>query len=166
VTIRHRLGNRNFIQLTAKQVATYFLPASFRIFSTASAALTTSWVGIFGARGREYGFITTFLNNSICRRHRGYRTARGNDCILLNTESPNLPYAPERLSMEKVEDAPFSQLDRIGQLPMRNLDITDTSPATPDKRASASSATRLACTKCQVGQQSRFGQCLIGKIDL
>ena len=38
----------------------------------------------------------------------------------------NLTYAPERLSMEKVEDAPFSPLDRIGQLTMRNLDITDT----------------------------------------
>ncbi|MEN9473054.1 MAG: hypothetical protein RLZZ495_1143, partial [Pseudomonadota bacterium] len=37
-----------------------------------------------------------------------------------------LTYAPERLSMEKVEDAPFSPLDRIGQLTMRNLDITDT----------------------------------------
>ncbi|MFW9622289.1 MAG: argininosuccinate synthase, partial [Macromonas sp.] len=35
-------------------------------------------------------------------------------------------YAPERLSMEKVEDAPFTPLDRIGQLTMRNLDITDT----------------------------------------
>eukprot|EP01041_Mallomonas_annulata_P015061 gene15061-31950_t len=51
---------------------------------------------------------------------------RGNDYLLLNTESPNLTYAPERLSMEKVEDAPFSPLDRIGQLTMRNLDITDT----------------------------------------
>ena len=28
--------------------------------------------------------------------------------------------------MEKVEDAPFSPLDRIGQLTMRNLDIMDT----------------------------------------
>jgi argininosuccinate synthase len=28
--------------------------------------------------------------------------------------------------MEKVEDAPFSPLDRIGQLTMRNLDIVDT----------------------------------------
>ena len=28
--------------------------------------------------------------------------------------------------MEKVEDVPFSPLDRIGQLTMRNLDITDT----------------------------------------
>ena len=51
---------------------------------------------------------------------------RGNDYSILNTESPNLTYAPERLSMEKVEDAPFSPLDRIGQLTMRNLDITDT----------------------------------------
>ena len=51
---------------------------------------------------------------------------RGNDYSLLNTESPNLTYAPERLSMEKVDDAPFSPLDRIGQLTMRNLDITDT----------------------------------------
>ena len=51
---------------------------------------------------------------------------RGNDYSILNTESANLTYAPERLSMEKVEDAPFTPLDRIGQLTMRNLDITDT----------------------------------------
>jgi argininosuccinate synthase len=51
---------------------------------------------------------------------------RGNDYSLLNTESPNLTYHPERLSMEKVEDAPFSPADRIGQLTMRNLDIVDT----------------------------------------
>ena len=51
---------------------------------------------------------------------------RGNDYSLLNTESPNLTYHPERLSMEKVENAPFDPIDRIGQLTMRNLDITDT----------------------------------------
>lgn len=51
---------------------------------------------------------------------------RGNDYSILNTESPNLTYAPERLSMEKVENAPFDPVDRIGQLTMRNLDITDT----------------------------------------
>ena len=28
--------------------------------------------------------------------------------------------------MEKVDDAPFTPADRIGQLTMRNLDITDT----------------------------------------
>src|ERR1700709_2805020 len=51
---------------------------------------------------------------------------RGNDYSILDTRSPNLTYAPERLSMEKVEDAPFSPADRIGQLTMRNLDIADT----------------------------------------
>jgi argininosuccinate synthase len=50
---------------------------------------------------------------------------RGNDYSLLDTRSPNLTYAPERLSMEKVEGA-FSPADRIGQLTMRNLDISDT----------------------------------------
>jgi argininosuccinate synthase len=50
---------------------------------------------------------------------------RGNDYSILNTESPNLTYHPERLSMEKTESA-FSPRDRIGQLTMRNLDITDT----------------------------------------
>lgn len=55
-----------------------------------------------------------------------FELRRGNDYTILNTESPNLTYHPERLSMEKVEDAPFSPLDRIGQLTMRNLDIVDT----------------------------------------
>jgi argininosuccinate synthase len=50
---------------------------------------------------------------------------RGNDYSILNTESPNLTYHPERLSMEKTDSA-FSPRDRIGQLTMRNLDITDT----------------------------------------
>ena len=49
---------------------------------------------------------------------------RGNDYSILNTESPNLTYAPERLTMEKHEGA-FTPQDRIGQLTMRNLDITD-----------------------------------------
>ncbi|MDY6982989.1 MAG: argininosuccinate synthase [Pseudomonadota bacterium] len=50
---------------------------------------------------------------------------RGNDYSLLNTDSPNLTYAPERLTMEKGEST-FSPQDRIGQLTMRNLDIIDT----------------------------------------
>jgi argininosuccinate synthase len=49
---------------------------------------------------------------------------RGNDYSILNTESPNLTFHPERLSMEKTESA-FSPRDRIGQLTMRNLDIAD-----------------------------------------
>ena len=50
---------------------------------------------------------------------------RGNDYSILDTESPNLTYKPERLTMEKGESA-FSPQDRIGQLTMRNLDIADT----------------------------------------
>jgi len=50
---------------------------------------------------------------------------RGNDYSILNTTSPNLTYKPERLTMEKGESS-FSPQDRIGQLTMRNLDITDT----------------------------------------
>ena len=50
---------------------------------------------------------------------------RGNDYSILDTTSPNLTYRPERLTMEKGE-AFFTPLDRIGQLTMRNLDISDT----------------------------------------
>jgi argininosuccinate synthase len=50
---------------------------------------------------------------------------RGNDYSILNTESPNLTYKPERLTMEKGEVF-FTPQDRIGQLTMRNLDIVDT----------------------------------------
>lgn len=50
---------------------------------------------------------------------------RGNDYTILDTRSPNLTYAPERLTMEK-GDSLFTAEDRIGQLTMRNLDIVDT----------------------------------------
>ncbi len=50
---------------------------------------------------------------------------RGNDYSIVNTESPNLTYHPERLTMESGRGA-FTPADRIGQLTMRNLDIADT----------------------------------------
>ena len=53
------------------------------------------------------------------------RLRRGNDYTIVSTESPNLTYHPERLTMEKGE-ATFTPEDRIGQLTMRNNDITDT----------------------------------------
>jgi argininosuccinate synthase len=37
-----------------------------------------------------------------------------------------LSYHPEKLSMERTENAAFGPTDRIGQLTMRNLDIADT----------------------------------------
>jgi len=53
------------------------------------------------------------------------RLRRGDDWTILDTESPNLSYGPEKLSMERVGDAAFGPVDRIGQLTMRTLDIAD-----------------------------------------
>ena len=50
---------------------------------------------------------------------------RGNDYSILDTQSPNLTYHPERLTMEKGQGA-FTPADRIGQMSMRDLDIADT----------------------------------------
>ncbi|HEY0889965.1 MAG TPA: argininosuccinate synthase [Nocardioides sp.] len=53
------------------------------------------------------------------------RLRRGDDYTILNTEGPHFSYHPEKLSMERVENAAFGPTDRIGQLTMRNLDIAD-----------------------------------------
>lgn len=54
------------------------------------------------------------------------RLRRGDDYSIINTKGAKLSYSPEKLSMEKTEDAAFGPADRIGQLTMRNLDIADT----------------------------------------
>jgi argininosuccinate synthase len=54
------------------------------------------------------------------------RLRRGDDYSIINTQGKNLSYSPEKLSMERTEDAAFGPADRIGQLTMRNLDIADT----------------------------------------
>lgn len=54
------------------------------------------------------------------------RLRRGDDYSILNTTGPGLSYHPDKLSMERTEDAAFGPTDRIGQLTMRNLDIADT----------------------------------------
>ncbi|CAN5660634.1 argininosuccinate synthase [soil metagenome] len=53
------------------------------------------------------------------------RLRRGADYSVLDTRGPQLSYHPEKLSMERTEDAAFGPVDRIGQLTMRNLDIAD-----------------------------------------
>jgi argininosuccinate synthase len=53
------------------------------------------------------------------------RLRRGEDYTILNTVGPHLSYHPDKLSMERTEDAAFGPVDRIGQLTMRNLDIAD-----------------------------------------
>ncbi|MCC7127634.1 MAG: argininosuccinate synthase [Microbacteriaceae bacterium] len=50
---------------------------------------------------------------------------RGDDYSIVDTRGPALSYHPDKLSMERVEDAAFGPEDRIGQLTMRNLDIAD-----------------------------------------
>ena len=53
------------------------------------------------------------------------RLRRGDDYSILDTAGSGFSYHPEKLSMERVEDAAFGPVDRIGQLTMRNLDIAD-----------------------------------------
>ena len=54
------------------------------------------------------------------------RLRRGDDYSIINTTGLALSYHPDKLSMERTEDAAFGPTDRIGQLTMRNLDIADT----------------------------------------
>ena len=67
----------------------------------------SSWVG-----GAITGEVTVELR-------------RGDDYTVLDTVSENATYHPERLSMERVEDAAFGPEERIGQLSLRLLDIED-----------------------------------------
>jgi len=50
---------------------------------------------------------------------------RGDDYTLVRTEAEYMSYGPEKLSMERVEDAPFTPEDRIGALELQNLSVTD-----------------------------------------
>jgi argininosuccinate synthase len=53
------------------------------------------------------------------------RLRRGEDYTVLATGGPAFSYHPDKLSMERTENAAFGPTDRIGQLTMRNLDIAD-----------------------------------------
>jgi argininosuccinate synthase len=53
------------------------------------------------------------------------RLRRGEDYSVLDTSGPAFSYHPDKLSMERIEEAAFGPADRIGQLTMRNLDIAD-----------------------------------------
>jgi argininosuccinate synthase len=50
---------------------------------------------------------------------------RGDDYTVLRTEAEHMAYAPQKLSMERVEDAPFTPEDRIGALEMQSLAVSD-----------------------------------------
>src|SRR4030095_16988203 len=53
------------------------------------------------------------------------RLRRGEDYSIIDTQGSTFSYDPEKLSMERTENAVFGPTDRIGQLTMRNLDIAD-----------------------------------------
>jgi argininosuccinate synthase len=53
------------------------------------------------------------------------RLRRGEDYSILRTAGPAFSYHPDKLSMERTDNAAFGPVDRIGQLTMRNLDIAD-----------------------------------------
>jgi argininosuccinate synthase len=53
------------------------------------------------------------------------RLRRGEDYTVLRTDGPAFSYHPDKLSMERTENAAFGPTDWIGQLTMRNLDIAD-----------------------------------------
>ena len=66
-------------------------------------------------------WVASAVNGSVTIRLR-----RGDDYTIVDTRGEGLSYHPEKLSMERTEDAAFGPADRIGQLTMRNLDIMDT----------------------------------------
>ena len=65
-------------------------------------------------------WVASAINGSVTLELR-----RGDDYTIVDTTG-ELSYHPEKLSMERTEDAAFGPADRIGQLTMRNLDIADT----------------------------------------
>jgi argininosuccinate synthase len=66
-------------------------------------------------------WVAGAINGSVTLKLR-----RGDDYTILDTQGEGFSYHPEKLSMERTEDAAFGPEDRIGQLTMRNLDIQDT----------------------------------------
>ena len=53
------------------------------------------------------------------------RLRRGEDWTIVDTVGEHFSYHPDKLSMERTDNAAFGPVDRIGQLTMRNLDIAD-----------------------------------------
>jgi argininosuccinate synthase len=50
---------------------------------------------------------------------------RGDDYTLLDTRAAYMAYAPDKLSMERVEEPAFTPEDRIGALELQNLSVGD-----------------------------------------
>ena len=50
---------------------------------------------------------------------------RGDDYTILDTRAAHMAYAPDKLSMERVDEPAFTPEDRIGALELQNLSVSD-----------------------------------------
>jgi argininosuccinate synthase len=146
---RHGLGMSDQIEnriIEAKSRGVYEAPGMALLFIAYERLLNAihneDTVASYHAEGRRLGrllyegrwldpqslMLQDSLTRWVARAVTGevtLRLRRGEDYTILNTTGPHLSYHPDRLSMERTEDAAFGPVDRIGQLTMRNLDIAD-----------------------------------------
>ncbi|MCF8551566.1 MAG: argininosuccinate synthase, partial [Candidatus Nanopelagicales bacterium] len=147
---RHGLGMADQIEnriIEAKSRGIYEAPGMALLFSAyerlVSAIHNEDTIANYHAEGRRLGRLlyegrwldpqALMLRESLVRWVASavtgsvtLRLRRGEDYTIMNTEGPAFSYHPEKLSMERTENAAFGPTDRIGQLTMRNLDIADT----------------------------------------
>lgn len=147
---RHGLGMADQIEnriIEAKSRGVYEAPGMALLFIAyerlISAIHNEDTIAIYHAEGRRLGRLlyegrwldpqALMLRESLQRWVASavtgevtLRLRRGDDYTIVDTRGPDLSYHPDKLSMERVEDAAFGPSDRIGQLTMRNLDIADT----------------------------------------
>ena len=147
---RHGLGMSDQIEnriIEAKSRGIYEAPGMALLFIAYERLLTAihneDTIANYMAEGRRLGRLlyegrwfdpqSLMLRDSLTRWIAStvtgtvtLRLRRGDDYSILNTEGEGFSYQPDRLSMERTQDAAFGPEDRIGQLTMRNLDIADT----------------------------------------
>jgi argininosuccinate synthase len=147
---RHGLGTSDQIEnriIEAKSRGIYEAPGMALLFAAYERLITAihneDTIANYHAEGRRLGRLlyegrwldpqSLMLRESLQRWVASavtgtvtLRLRRGDDYSIINTTGPHFSYHPEKLSMERNENAAFGPTDRIGQLTMRNLDIEDT----------------------------------------
>jgi argininosuccinate synthase len=147
---RHGLGMSDQIEnriIEAKSRGIYEAPGMALLHIAyerlVSAIHNEDTVAAYHSEGRRMGRLlyegrwldpqTLMLRESLMRWVAGaingtvtLKLRRGDDYTILDTQGENFSYHPEKLSMERTDDAAFGPEDRVGQLTMRNLDIQDT----------------------------------------
>jgi len=147
---RHGLGMNDQIEnriIEAKSRGIYEAPGMALLFAAYERLITAihneDTIANYHAEGRRLGRLlyegrwldpqSLMLRESLQRWVASavtgsvtLRLRRGDDYSIINTTGPHFSYHPEKLSMERNENAAFGPTDRIGQLTMRNLDIEDT----------------------------------------